>query len=148
MRSNKSRYYFLFFLLIFFSACRQEQKNVGVQIEGLFIKELPPGQMTAAGYMKITNSTKVSQSLNYIHSPNAEHIEIHRSIYNDGMMQMRPVKRLTLNPGEEKILEPGGFHLMIMGIYDNLEPGDVFPVTFEFETGLVITKDLEVRPHG
>lgn len=148
MRPQKNHFYLLVVLFVLISGCSQDQKDRVVVIDGLFIKLLPPGQTTAAGYMRIKNYSKISQSLNYMHSPMAEHIEVHRNIYEGGMMQMRPVKKLTVNPGEEKILEPGGFHLMIMGIYDNLKPGDTFPVTFEFETGVVITKDVEVRPHG
>lgn len=115
-------------------------------VENLFIRELPPGQTNAAGYMKIANHTKASQVINYVHSPIAEHIEVHRSIYENGVMQMRPVKKLTVNPGEVKVLKPGGFHLMIFGVSDDLRVGDSFEITLEFESGLVLKTTGEVRP--
>lgn len=119
-----------------------------VVIENVFFKQLAPNQTTAAVYMKITNNSEVMQPINYIHSPIAEHIEIHHTIYNEGMMQMRQVNRLSLAPGETQMLEPGGYHLMMFGIYDNLPAGETFEITFELETGLVITTQGVVKPHG
>jgi len=119
-----------------------------ILVENIYIKELPPGQITAAAYMKITNNTRVTQALNYIHSPVAEHIEVHRNIYDQGIMQMRPVKKLTVNPGKTKILEPGGFHLMLFGVYDNFKAGDSFTITLEFESGYIITTDVYVKVRG
>ncbi len=110
--------------------------------------KLPPNKTTAAVYAKFTNNSEVMQRLNYIHSPLAEHVEVHRSAYENGMMQMRQVKRLSLTPGETKSLSPGGFHLMVFGLYDPLEVGDSFEMTFEFETGHVITTQVEVRSQG
>lgn len=110
--------------------------------------ELPPARTTAAVYAKITNNTDVTQPLNYIHSPLAENIQVHRNFYQNGMMQMRPVKKLSLSPGESISLEPGGFHLMVFGLYEPLKVGDTFEMTFEFETGHVLTAQVEVRSQG
>ena len=125
-----------------------EQAKAPIVIENLYIKELPPAQTTAAAYMKVTNNTDKTQALNYIHSPAAEYVEVHRNIYKDGVMQMRPVKKLTVGPGQTKVLDPGGFHLMIFGLYENYKAGDTFELTLEFESGAVVTTDVEVRPHG
>ncbi len=119
-----------------------------VEIDALFMFELPPNKTTAAVYAKLTNHSDVMQRLNYIHSPLAEHVEVHRSAYENGMMQMRQVKRLSLTPGETKSLSPGSFHLMVFGLYDPLKVGDRFEMTFEFETGHVITTQVEVRSPG
>jgi len=64
------------------------------------------------------------------------------------MMQMRPVKRLSVNPGDELVLSPGGFHLMLFGVYEEMPVGSEFEITLEFETGIVITKNVQVRPFG
>ncbi len=119
-----------------------------VAVEDAFIYELPPNQTRAAGYMRLTNNSEKMQALNYIHTPIAEHVEVHRMFYQDGMMQMRPVKRLKLNPGETKQLESGGFHLMLMGVYEPLKAGEHFEITLEFETGHVVTVPVEVRSAG
>ncbi len=127
-------------------ACAQREGGP-ITVDNAFISELPPGQTQAAAYMKIRNDSKVSQPLNYVHSPIADYIEIHRNIYQDGVMQMRPVKKVTVNPGETRVLAPGGFHLMLFGVYDNLRAGDEFELTLEFETGVVVTTNVAVKPH-
>ncbi len=119
-----------------------------IVVEDAFIYELPPNQIRAAAYMRLTNNSDKMQALNYIHSPVAENVEVHRMFYQDGMMQMRPVQRLKLNPGESKQLESGGFHLMIMGVYEPFKAGDHFDITLEFETGHVVTVPVEVRSPG
>lgn len=120
-----------------FTGCA-EKKLEPIKVEEVFFHELAPNQTTAAAYMRISNQSSKMQVLNYIHSPAADHIELHRTMYTDGMMQMRPVSKLSLSPGETKILEPGGFHLMIFGLYDPLKAGDTFELTLEFESGEVI----------
>lgn len=130
------------------TSCAKKEPAENVIIENLFIKSLAPGQTTAAAYMKFTNNTKQAQSLTYVHSPVAENIEVHRNFYEQGMMQMRPVKRFIIPPNGKHVLEPGGFHLMIFGVYDKLNVGDTFDMTFEFDSGIVMTKSVEVRPHG
>lgn len=119
-----------------------------VSISGAFIKELPPGKSTAAMYLLMKNISDTTQSLNYVHSPVAENIEVHRVIYQEGMMKMRQVKHLHINPGQKLIFEPGGYHLMLFGISDKLEVGSTFPVTLEFEGGVTSVVDVLVKPHG
>ena len=119
-----------------------------ISITNPFIKELPPGKSTAAMYMLLTNHSSKTQALNYVHSPIAEAIEVHRVIYEDGMMKMRQVKHLQINPGQKLVFEPGGYHLMVFGIDKTLPVGSTFPVTMEFEGGLTYNVDVLVKPHG
>lgn len=138
----------LVFLVVLLHGCSKPAELPLVVVENAFIYELPPNQIRAAAYMRLTNNSDQMQALNYIHSPIAENVEVHRMFYEDGMMRMRQVKRLKLNPGETTQLASGGFHLMIMGVYEPLKAGDHFDITLEFETGHVVTVDVEVRSPG
>ncbi|VUD40347.1 hypothetical protein TDB9533_00133 [Thalassocella blandensis] len=119
-----------------------------VVISGAFIKQLPPGKTMAAVYLSMKNNSDKTQTLNYVHSPIAENIEVHRVIYNQGMMKMRHVKHFHINPGQNLVFEPGGYHLMIFGISESLEVGSTFPLTLEFEGNETHTIDVLVKPHG
>jgi hypothetical protein len=56
----------------------------------------------------------------------------------DGVMKMRPLKDLTVAPGETLQLAPGGSHVMLMGLAKPLEEGSSFPLTLDFgEAGTV-----------
>lgn len=132
--------------MVLLSCSESTSTPAPIVIENPFIKVLPPGKTVAAAYMAITNNTDITQAINYVYSPIAETVEVHRVIYNEGMMQMRPVKKLSINPGETQLLEPGGFHLMVFGIYDTLKEGDSFELNFEFESGEKLTTRVQVKP--
>lgn len=129
-------------VLVLLQACEQKPP---LEIEQLHINALPPGQTTAAAYMILRNNTKTTLVLNYAHSPIASDVEVHRVIYDQGMMQMRKVNHLSIDPGSVLHFQPGGYHLMLMGIENAPPVGDSFTITFEFEAGYTISADAEVR---
>ena len=96
------------------------------------MKVLPPGQQVGAVYLKIQNPLPKTHILNYVHSDMAENIEVHRHIYDNGMMQMRQVQHLMVDAQSELLFKPGGYHLMLFGIHKRLAVGDRFSVWFEF----------------
>lgn len=53
-------------------------------------------------------------------SPDAERIELHESVREDGIMTMRAVPSVDLGAGEaaEIIMRPGGLHFMVFGVSD------------------------------
>ncbi|MGB0120744.1 MAG: copper chaperone PCu(A)C [Solirubrobacterales bacterium] len=52
---------------------------------------------------------------------------------HDMLMGMRPVSSIDLPAGEEVILEPGGYHIMMMDLADPITDGETFQVTLTFE---------------
>lgn len=113
-------------------------------VDYAFVKALPPGQTRAAVYLLLKNKSKTTHTLNYVHTPIAENVEVHRTIYEDGVMRMRQVKHLSINPNEKLVFEPGGYHLMLFGVSEELTVGQTFPLTMEFQ-GEVIDLLVEVR---
>ncbi len=113
-----------------------------------FMKPIPPGQHMAAVYLSLDNATDVEKRLNYVHTPVAENIEVHRNVYDNGLVQMRQVKHLRIKPKEKIHFKPGGYHLMLFGVYDELKVDDTFELTLEFEDGTVIKTAVSVRPLG
>ena len=52
----------------------------------------------------------------------------------NGVMKMREVSSIELKPGEKVAMQPGdGYHLMLMGLTQQLKVGDKFPMTLTFE---------------
>lgn len=64
-------------------------------------------------------------------------VELHETVDgDDGSMMMQEVDGgFTVAPGETLTLEPGGLHLMLMGVTEAIEPGDEIAVTLEFAGG-------------
>lgn len=136
---------FLLGVLVFVGC---SQKQPALEIEQLHINALPPGQTSAAAYMTLRNNTDKTLVLNYVHSPIASDVEVHRVIYDEGVMQMRKVSHLTVDPGVSMLFQPGGYHLMLMGIDNPPEVGETFDISLEFEAGYTITAPVEVRSSG
>ncbi|MSP00386.1 MAG: copper chaperone PCu(A)C [Acetobacteraceae bacterium] len=81
-------------------------------------------------------------------SPVADTAELHESIDDKGVMKMRPVAGLALEPGKRVTLAPGGYHVMLMGLKAPLKAGDSFPLTLRFEHAPALTVTVKVEPVG
>ena len=74
----------------------------------------------------------------------AGEIQIHETVVSDeGTMSMRSVPRLELPAGGQLVLEPGGYHLMLVQV-DELEVGDTISVTLTWEVAGEMTVEAEV----
>lgn len=129
--------------IVLLVACTQKAKEI--EVTQAVMNALPPGQQLGAVYLKIQNPFPATQMLNYVHSDVAEYIEVHRHVYDKGMMQMRPVKHLILDANSELLFKPGGYHLMLFGISEPLAVGDKFTIWFEFNGQLPLEAMVTVK---
>ncbi len=94
---------------------------------------------TLAVYLDVTNDGGADRLLRAT-SPVADRALVHGTDVAGGM---RTSEGLEVPAGATVLLSPGGDHLMLEGVGERLEPGDVFPLDLEFErTG---TLQVEVR---
>lgn len=121
------------------------QAPAGIEIVGAVMPALPPGQRVGAVYLTLKNNTDKMLVVNYLHSDLTDHIEVHRNLYSDGVMQMRQVRHLSLDPWSKIHFEPGGYHLMLSDIDSAPSVGDTFSLVFEFESGLQATTTVAVK---
>ena len=62
-------------------------------------------------------------------------------------MKMRRVEAVDILPGESSVLQPGGLHVMLMGLKEPLVDGKSYPLTLEFErAGSVDVKVMIFEP--
>ena len=54
-------------------------------------------------------------------------------INDGGIMRMRDVTAIDLPPGKPVTLRPGGLHIMMIGLKQQLQPGQSVPLTLRFE---------------
>lgn len=63
----------------------------------------------------------------------ADRLEVHETVMGDnGTMGMRRVESLDLSADGSLVLEPGGRHVMLMGV-DRLEIGTMVDITLQWE---------------
>lgn len=98
--------------------------------------------MTAA-FMTIDNTGDEDVTLVGATSEVAGKVEIHEMLMVDGAMAMQAMDAgLVIEAGRGKVLEPGGYHVMLMDVQTELAPGDEVALTLEFSDGS--TEELTV----
>ncbi len=100
----------------------------------------------SAAYLTITMDGDASDRLVAVTTSVAERAELHDHLMEDGIARMRPVEAIDVVPGEPVILEPGGLHIMLMGLAEKLEPGATLPLTLSFEKAGEMKVELPVHP--
>lgn len=114
--------------------------------------------MTGTGvvYMTITNEGDVDDELVGATTDRAQMVEVHEMVVEDEVGRMVPVDGpLEIPAGESVALEPGGLHVMLIGLTDDIRLGDTFDVTFTFAeagevtipvTAVLDAEDAESEP--
>ena len=91
--------------------------------------------MTGA-FMAIDNEGADDVSLTGASSPVAGMVELHEMAMVDGAMTMRKIAGgIELRAGYGQVLMPGGSHVMLMGLSEELAPGDEVDLVLEFSDG-------------
>ena len=99
------------------------------------------GGMTAV-YGTVTNNTSQDVVLVGGTTEIAAVVEVHEMSMIGGEMKMQEIDGgLTIPAGKSIVLEPGGNHLMLMMLTDDLEAGEEISVTFDFDGAEDITVD-------
>ena len=78
-------------------------------------------------------------------SPVAGVVEIHEMKMDGNVMRMRAVTELALPAGHAVALKPGGYHVMLMDLKQQLKAGDTVPVTLVVEGADKKRETIEVK---
>lgn len=117
-----------------------------VNVNDPWANATPVGASVAAVYLELTASnpdTLVAASTTV-----ADHIEMHASSEENGMMKMRPLAPLELKAGQPFSFAPGGAHFMLMDLRQPLVAGMSFPMTLEFQRAGAVTVQVQVVELG
>ena len=71
-------------------------------------------------------------------------VELHKTIMEDGNMKMVQQMNVPVPTGET-LFKPGDLHVMLIGLNGDLNPGDTFTLTLNFETAGQKTLTVTVR---
>ena len=106
----------------------------------------PPGVSVAAVYLEIVAPT--DDVLIDIATPLADKTEIHESVTDEGMVQMRPRANVPLKAGKPLRFAPGGLHLMLMNLHKPLLVDNSFPIDLHLQKAGIVTVNVQVVPPG
>ncbi|MFK7976779.1 MAG: copper chaperone PCu(A)C [Halioglobus sp.] len=100
------------------------QEEPTLILEGAWVRAMPPSHSMTAAYVSIVNETDSAFGIVGATADVARVAEIHTTRNVDGFMQMEQLEGLAIAPGERVELEPGGTHIMLMGLTFMPAPGD------------------------
>lgn len=132
-------------LILLLCACHS-QTSTEVVISDAWVRQNAPGQKIGAAYMTLNSPQK--RTLVYAEAVDvASSVEIHSMTMNDGVMKMRMLEELVLEPNQAVALKPGDFHLMLFDLTAPLEAGKQisFRLCFKDENGN-ITEQTVIAP--
>jgi copper(I)-binding protein len=99
----------------------------------------------SAAYMTLMTHGDSADKLVGAKTQVAETAELHNHIMEGDIAKMREVEAIEVKPGEAATLEPGGFHVMLMGLKEPLTAGDVLPLTLIFEQAGEVTLEVPIK---
>ncbi|WP_236822370.1 copper chaperone PCu(A)C [Anaerolinea thermolimosa] len=99
----------------------------------------------SAIYLVIDNPTSEADTLLGAETDVAGSTELHRSSMENGMMMMEPQEKVSIDAKSRVVFEPGGLHVMLVGLKQDLHAGDTIRLTLNFEKAGAITLDVPVK---
>jgi copper(I)-binding protein len=125
--------------LMLFGAAAQAD----VVVKESWVRGTTPAQKATGAFMEITSTEDAA--LLSASSPVAGVVEIHVSKMENNMMTMRAIPRLDLPAGKGVKLAPGGNHVMLMDLKQQMKKGDIVPITLKVEGKDKKVQTIEVK---
>lgn len=114
-----------------------------------YIPQPSASAKAAAAYVEITNSGSEADRLIGVEVSVAQSAMLHQSTVNaDGVASMAHVDFIDLPPGATTMLEPGGYHVMLMAPDRPLIEGEMVPGALIFEKAGRVEVEFAVDPPG
>ena len=135
------------------SACSSDTESVDTTlpaettfaIDGAWARTSPMESTVGAAYMDITASADDALVGASVDMSVAKMTQVHETTTAaDGSMGMQEIASIPMVAGTPLVLEPGGFHIMIMDLVQPLEVGTSITVTLTFESGATTTVEVPV----
>jgi len=105
------------------------------QISDARVVQPPPGSKVAAAYFTINNTGSDQLEITDVSSDMARDVEIHLSSVENEVAKMQKQDSVTVNAGESLEFKHGSFHVMLMGLNEELVAGNNFNLVLSTSAG-------------
>lgn len=103
----------------------------------------PPGAPVTAGFGSLHNHSSEPVRITHASSPEFDKVELHLSIVENDVAKMRKLDGLVVEGHSMVKLEHGGYHLMLMGLKQELQADQKVSVLLHTSVGKV---QIELAP--
>lgn len=112
------------------------------RIENAWARPTVPGQQVAGAFMDITAERDLELVAGA--TPAAASAELHFMRMDGERMEMRELESIRLPAGKTVSLQPGGLHVMLIGLKAPLGGGDSVPMTLTVRDGAGKRSTIEI----
>ena len=127
---------------LFLSACTALK---GITVREAWMRPTAAGE-NGAVYFVLQNDSREQDELINVSSNLADSVEMHESsmVMGTDVMEMDQVSSVALDTGSEVAFAPGGLHMMLVGVKNELKVGDVIEITLHFRNQADIPVNVSV----
>ena len=126
-------------LLLVFPACALAQ----VRVSDPWVRATVAQQKVSGAFMQLSASRDTR--LVEVRSPVAGTVELHEMSMDGGIMRMRAIAGIDLPAGRAVELKPGGYHVMLLDLKQQLKEGETVLLTLVLEGKDRKRETLEVK---
>jgi copper(I)-binding protein len=127
-----------------FLGCGETELERRVVVEGVWVRENIPPQKITAAYLVLRNAGPAT-ALVSAKTDVAEVTELHVMTARENVMRMRKAEGIPIPAGGVATLQPGGNHLMLIGLVRDLVLGETIDLTLGFGNGQTVVVQAVVR---
>jgi copper(I)-binding protein len=128
-------------ILFLLSACAAPEVE-GVEVLDAWARPAAQGGNGAVYF--VIHSSEMDEIIG-VSSEVAEAVELHESQMSEDVMEMHPLHSVPLGAGEQVIFEPGGLHVMLIGLKQDLKVGNEFEIVLHFKNFPDLNVNVPVR---
>jgi copper(I)-binding protein len=141
------------------SAGHMGHRHTTIQLENAWARRAPSmvqggqssqgGDAMAAGngavYVTISNHGSEADALLSASTDVATTAELHATVEQDGKMVMRPLPKFDVPAGGKLEMKPGSYHIMLLGLKQDLKPGEAVNIGLSFEKAGQMSVEAPVK---
>lgn len=139
---------FLSMVLLATPAVAGEGRQGDIRIADAWARATPGAAQAGGAFLTLSNSGAADDALVSAASPVAGTVELHTHVHEGAVMRMRAVPSIPVPAGKTVALQPGGLHVMLIGLRQPLAQGTRFPLTLTFEKAGTTTVEVDVLDVG
>ncbi len=119
-----------------------------ITVQGPWARASAGQAKAGAAFVTLNNAGATDDRLTGVSAGVSDKAELHTHIKEGDIMRMRPVEAIDVPAGGVATLQPGGDHIMFMGLHEPLKEGETFPLTLTFEKAGEVTVEVMVMKAG
>ena len=135
-------------LLLPVAACQRAstRRPATFEIQDAWVRAIPDSGGTTAGYIRLVNGTSHRIVVSRFVSDAATAVELHETtIARNGESRMAMLDSVAIPAGDTLSMQPGGYHLMVIGTVRPLIAGTNIRIAMHLSDGSIVSTSARVK---